>query len=290
MDGPLGLTYTPNNEAGVWHDFRFDPFLNDGLGRRVFGMNFAASKDPAARYDNIRLAMEMLAAHPSTAEHVSRKLAEHYVGVPASDALVRSLAQAYLENGGDLRAVMRAMVAHKDFWHAPMKMATPFDFGMRVARVCRAAVVQSGADPNQSPTPDQIEGFLKKSGMGLFDRVTPDGYPENNGNYADSNALLQRWRFMQTLGEFIGKLVPGNWRTPPATIQPAANENPNAGGPPVAVDPLQRFIDLAAVRLTGHLLDNGSNQAALEVLSQGGADQMRETILFIALLPETSLR
>lgn len=289
VDEPLGLTYNGGNEAGVWRDFRFDPYLNDGKERQVFGMNFAGSKDPAVRYDNIRLAMEMLAAHPSTADHVCRKLAEHYVGVPASDALVHALAQTYLENGGDMRAVVRAMVAHKDFWSAPMKMATPFDFGMRVARVCRSAVIQLGADPNQAPNADQIEGFFKKSGMGLFDRVTPDGYPENNGNYADSNALLQRWRFMQTLSEHLGRLVPNNWRTPPATITPVANET-GAAGPPVTVDPLQRFIDLAAVRLTGHLLDNGSNQAALEVLGQGGAEQMRETILFIALLPETSLR
>ena len=287
VDEPLGLTYNGGNEAGVWRDFRFDPYLNDGQGRTVFGMAFAASKDPAVRYDNIRLAMEMLAAHPSTAQHVCRKLAEHYAGVPASDALVDALAQAYLANGGDLRAVMRTMVAHKEFWSAPMKMATPFDFGMRVARMCRAATVQLGADPGQAPNADQVEGFFKKSGMGLFDRVTPDGYPENNGNYADSNALLQRWRFMQTLSDPLNRLVPNNWRTPPATITPAAND---AGGLSVAVDPLQRFVDLAAVRLTGHLLDGGSNQAALEVLGQGGADQMRETILFIALLPETSLR
>ena len=173
-----------------------------------------------------------------------------------------------------------------------MKMATPFDFGMRVARECRAAVVQLGADPNVAPGGEFVEGFLKKSGMGLFDRVTPDGYPENNGNYADSNALLQRWRFMQTLGDHLNRLVPPNWRTPPTTITPATNETSvdRPDGPPVTVDPLQRFIDLAAVRLTGHLLDNGSNRAALEVLGQGSADQMRETILFVALLPETSLR
>ena len=291
-DEPLGLVYNGGNEAGVWRDFRFDPSLNDGKEREVFGMQFAASKDSTVRYDNVRLAMEMLAAHPSTAQHVCRKLAEHYVGVPASDELVNALARTYLEDGGDLRAVMRAMVAHKEFWSAPMKMATPFDFGMRVARMCRAATVQLGADPNQAPNADQIEGFFKKSGMGLFDRVTPDGYPENNGNYADSNALLQRWRFMQTLGDHLNRLVPPNWRTPPATVTPAANETDGDGhaGPPVVADPLQRFVDLAAVRLTGHLLDGGSNQAALEVLGQGGADQMRETILFIALLPETSLR
>ena len=292
VDGPLGLVYTAGPEAGLWHDFRFDPYLNDGKEREVCGVEFAASKDPAVRYDNARLAMEMLAAHPSTAEHVCRKLAEHYVGVPASDALVNTLAQTYLENGGDMRAVMRAMVAHKDFWSAPMKMATPFDFGLRVARMCRAAVVQLGADPNIAPGGEMTEGFLKKSGMGLFDRVTPDGYPENNGNYADSNALLQRWRYMQTLADHLGRLVPPAWRTPPATVTPAANETGGdlPSGPPVTADPLQRFIDLAAVRLTGHLLDNDSNRAALEVLGQGSAEQMRETLLFIALLPETSLR
>ena len=291
VDEPLGLVYNGGNEAGIGRGFRFDPFLNDGQGRQVFGVNYPGSKDPAVRYDNIRLAMETLAAHPATADHVARKLAEHYVGVPASDAMVRSLAQAYLENGGDLRAVMRAMVAHKDFWNAPMKMATPFDYGLRVARVCRSAVVQLGADPNQAPNADQIEGFLKKSGMGLFDRVTPDGYPQNNGNYADSNALLQRWRFMQGIGESLNRLVPNDWRTPPATVRPAANDDAApAAGPPVVPDPLQRFIDLAAVRLTGHLLDPGSNAAALDVLGQGTPDGMRETILFISLLPETSLR
>ena len=240
VDEALGLVYNGGNEAGVWRDFRFDPFLNDGKEREVFGCGTPPARTRRCATTTSASPWTTLAAHPSTAEHVCRKLAEHYVGVPASDALVHSLAQTYLENGGDMRAVMRAMVTHKEFWSAPMKMATPFDFGLRVARVCRAAVVQLGADPNQAPNADQIEGFLKRSGMGLFDRVTPDGYPENNGNYADSNALLQRWRFMQTIGEHLNRLVPNNWRTPPATIAAAANEvsADRPAGPPVIGDPL----------------------------------------------------
>ena len=35
--------------------------------------------------------------------------------------------------------------------------------------------------------------------MGLFDRVTPDGYPQGGDAYADSNALLQRWHFMEDI-------------------------------------------------------------------------------------------
>ena len=44
--------------------------------------------------------------------------------------------------------------------------------------------------------------------MGLFERVTPDGYPESSADYMDSNALLQRWHFMESMIEPLGRLVP----------------------------------------------------------------------------------
>ena len=75
--------------------------------------------------------------------------------------------------------------------------------------------------------------------MGMFDRATPDGYPEDNGYSVNSNALLQRWRF--------------------------AKENPKRpyrGGPDLRtrcdrptqagiLDVTQRIVGLAAVRMTG---------------------------------------
>ena len=288
-DATSPLTYNGGNEAGLTGVFRFDPLLNDGKARRVFGLEFPAA-DPAGRYDRVHLALEMLAAHPGTAEHVCRKLAEHYVGVPADDALVRTLAQVYLENGGDMRPVMRAMAASPAFWNSAPKMATPLDYGLRIARLCRAAVLELGGSPDAPPRPEQIAAFLKKSGMGLFERVTPDGYPESSADYMDSNALLQRWHFMESMIEPLARLVPRDWRTSPATaLVPAANEEPGRFSTP-AEDTAQRFIDLAAVRLTGRLLAPGSNQAARELLGDGTPDQLRQTLLLISLLPETSLR
>ena len=115
--------------------------------------------------------------------------------------------------------------------------------------------------------PEVVETFLKHSGMGLFDRVTPDGYPENSDAYADSNALLQRWRFMQTQTAALNGLIPASWRTlPPAA--PEEEDDLNHADTP-AIDPSQRFIDLAAMRLTGRLLSTGSNRAALEVAGPG---------------------
>ncbi len=289
IDGTLPITHNMGNDAGMMNEFRFAPVLSDGKGQRVFGMEFPPAA-PAARYDRVRLALEMLASHPSTAEHVCRKLAEHYVSDPAPDGLVRQMANVYLENGGDLGAVLRAMVANPAFWSAPPKMATPFDYGMRIARLSRAAVVQTGADPDQQPKPEQVEAFLKKSGMGMFDRVTPDGYPQSDDAYADSNALLQRWHFMEEQPEALHRLVPKNWRTgsEPAT-QPTSSD---AGKPPAApMNAAQRFIDLAATRLTGRLLTDASNQAALDILgTDPKPDQYSQALLFVSLLPETSLR
>ena len=288
-DGPVSLNYYAGLDAGLAGVFRFDPLLNDGKTRRVFGMEFPAAA-PAGRYDLVRLALEMLASHPGTAKHVCRKLAEHYVGVPADDALVHSLAQTYLENGGDLRPVMRVLASSPAFWNSAPKMATPLDYGLRIARLCRAADLELGASPNLPPKPEQIAVFLKKSGMGLFEHVTPDGYPENSAAYMDSNALLQRWHFMESMVEPLNRLVPVGWRTPPApAIQAAANEEPGRPTTP-AEDNAQRFVDLAAVRLTGRLLAPGSNQAARELLRDGTADEMRQALLLISLLPETSLR
>lgn len=288
-DGAPGLVDNNGNDANLTGVFRFDPLLNDGQARRVFGLDFPAAP-PVARYDHVHLAMEMLASHPGTAEHVCRKLAEHYVGVPADDGLVRSLAQTYLETGGDMRLVIRALASSAAFWNSPPKMATPLDYGLRIARLCRAAVVDLGGNPDVPPKPDQIENFLKKSGMGLFERVTPDGYPENSAAYMDSNALLQRWHFMESMVEPLNRLVPKEWRALPApALVPAANEEPGRPGGATG-DAAQRFVDLAAVRLTGRLLAPGSNQAARELLGDGAPDQMRQTLLLISLLPETSLR
>ena len=290
QDAPLALVYNTNNEYGLSNYFHFVPSLNDGKARRVFGLDFPAAPDPTARYDRIRLAMEMLASHPGTAEHVCRKLAEHYVGVPAPDGLVHTLAQTFLETGGDLRAVMRTMACSNAFWSAPPKMATPFDYGLRTARLCRAAVLELGANPDQALHPDQVGGFMKKSGMGMFDRVTPDGYPEASADYIDSNALLQRWHFMEANVDVINRIVPNVWRKPPAPTPTRVANEILTNAPLAPEDEAQRFVDLAAVRLTGRLLSPTSNQAALGILAEGTPDQMKQTLLFVSLLPETSLR
>ena len=156
------VSYGGGNEAGLHDDFLFGPVLNDGKPRRVFGMQFPEA-DPTARYDRVRLAIEMLASHPKTAEHVCRKLAEHYVAVPAPEKLVAVMARTFMETGGDMRAVLRTMACRDEFWQAEPKLATPLDFGIRLGRLCRAAAVSAGADPTKPRGQTRWNSFSRRA-------------------------------------------------------------------------------------------------------------------------------
>lgn len=266
-----GWTYS--EEAGLdgttfplHSTFRFDPALSDGQSRQVFGMQFPAAS-ASDRHTRVLLALDMLAAHPETARFIATQLAEHFVAMPAPPQLVDDLARIYLSTGGDMRQILLAIANHPAFWEADLapRMARPIDYLVRLFRT-------TGAD-------DVWEGhvFLERSGMGLFDAIAPDGYPEEDDHYADTNALLQRWRLAHTQRWRLSTLVPWSWQQP-SKADPTAWQ--------------QRVVDLIAVRLTGQMLGETSNQAALDVLekAEGSADdRIQQVGAFIASLPEASL-
>ncbi|MCE9591011.1 MAG: DUF1800 family protein [Planctomycetes bacterium] len=247
--------------------FRFDPTLNDGRSRSVIGMKFDGSS-PAGREDQVRLALETLAAHPGTATHVARQLIEHYVACPAPEAMVSDVAAVLLRTGGDMREALMAIAQHPGFWSADhaQRMARPIDYALRLTRTTR------------SDDGWQVYDFLQRSGMGMFDCVTPNGYPEQDERYADSNAMLQRWRLAKDQEWPLLTLVPGSWRWREGADRSRW---------------LQDVVDIIAVRLTGRPLTGESNEAALRVLDASKGDMDRRVMdlgAFIGALPEASLR
>jgi hypothetical protein len=269
LNGWTATDEAPTNGVGypLQSVFRFDGRLNDGQQRRVLGMNFDAAA-PEQRYDRVNLALEMLAAHPSTAEHVCRDLIEHYVVVPAPESMVKDLAEVFHETGGDMRRVTVAMTEHAEFRRVDLtpKVARPIDFALRTSRATRA----DDAWP--------IVSMLQSSGMGMFECVTPNGYPEEDERYADSNALLQRWKLVRQWEWRMASLVPGPWRWQQKVDQAAWS---------------QSVVDAVAVRLTGRLLGESSNAAALRVLGESTGDRNTRAgavAAFIGTLPEASLR
>jgi uncharacterized protein (DUF1800 family) len=253
--------------SGMEHTFRYDPYLNSGTACEVLGMEFPAAA-PEQRFDRVLTALEMLGAHPSCARFISRKLAEHYVSDPAPPEVVDHLSLVYLETGGDMQSVLLALLDEPAFWTADPKVATPLDYGVRMQRM-------SGVR-----SPGALNEMMSRSGMGLFDRFSPDGYPEADGYYSNSNGLLQRWHFAQVVqNSFLNNgLIPTGWRPNDAQWDAAST---------------QRVIDLAAQKITGDVLSDSTNSAATELLASAPPNtetRIRLLALFLCQSPETNLR
>jgi len=253
--------------------YQFVPVLNDGKPRIVFGLDLPKAK-PVDRYDRARRVVEMLAAHPDTARHLARKLVAYYLVSPAPDELVDHLADTYLKSGGDLDDVFFALASHP--------YATNDDLPPRLQRPLEFAVGLQRRVGDASPW--RIINFLNRSGNGLFDHETPDGYDAEPQSYANSNAMLQRWRLARELEWPLSRLIPGpmqrldnhpRWQALPDDQRDAAWA--------------QAVIDTLAVRLTGHPLSTRSNRAARDVLDAAPDNinhRARLIATLVAQLPE----
>ncbi len=259
--------------GGLYLDdvFRFDPALNDPEPRTVFGVHFARVP-PEQRYDRTRTAIDMLAAHPAAARHLATKIVEHYTDVPADPALIEALAAVFHESGGDTRAMLLALAERDELWRrdAAPRMTHPLGYALRLARAADGA-------PEY-----QLERYLRLSGFGLFDRDTPDGYPEEDPAYADTNAMLQRWRYAHEIRGSLARVLPHNLRQPPGKADDAAMQAWR-----------QQVVDVIALRLTGTVLSPRSNDAVLGAFAQTpieGTTHIQTIATLIAQMPEANLR
>jgi uncharacterized protein (DUF1800 family) len=249
--------------------FRYEPLFNDARPQTVIGYAFPEADGPGA-YRRIATVLELLTAHPATARFISGKLVGHYVAFPAPPKLVEECAQVYLATHGDLAAVLRFIARHPTFWDPalPARLTSPYDYGMRLSRASGYL------------SPYAMGDFLDRSGMGIFDRETPDGYPEEDQAWADSNALLQRWKFAEGGRWALARLAPSSWRYQREawTAQRRA-----------------ALVDVIAQRLTGLPLGPQSRDACVELLAglegTGNNDRRTQEIaIFIARMPEANLR
>jgi uncharacterized protein (DUF1800 family) len=168
---PMG----PGRFAFEYHDWAHD----DG-DKEVLGVHFAGR----GMKEGLRL-LHLLAENPATARHISHKLCARFVADDPPDGCVDAAVAAWQSTDGDIRAVLRAIVASPDFWAGDSRRArfkTPLEF---VASAVRAL----GGEPD---TTSRLVSALQQLGQAPFMRVTPDGYPETAADWLNSGAILTR--------------------------------------------------------------------------------------------------
>ena len=136
--------------------------------------------------------LKILAHHTSTAHFISLSLAKRFVADDPPPSLVNRMAQTFKKKDGDLREVMRTMLASPEFWsegacHAKIK--TPFEMVVSAVRASHADVQSTLALANE----------IQKLGEPLYRKIEPTGYSSANAEWVSSAALLDRMNFALAL-------------------------------------------------------------------------------------------
>ncbi|MGL4727561.1 MAG: DUF1800 domain-containing protein, partial [Bosea sp. (in: a-proteobacteria)] len=104
--------------------FIFNDNLHEPGAHVVLGKSYAQQG-----VEQGRAALNDLARHPATAQHIARKLARHFVADDPPAALVAKLAKVFRESDGDLRAVSLALIDAPEAWgEAQAKLRSPQEF------------------------------------------------------------------------------------------------------------------------------------------------------------------
>jgi uncharacterized protein (DUF1800 family) len=165
-----------------WTSFRYDHNMHDDGEKFALGRTWAGGRGIE---EGLEL-FDFLAAHPSTARFVSYKLARRFVSDEPPQALVDSLTAAWLQSGGDLRAVMRTLLLSPAFMaSAGQKFRRPLDYYVAILRVYDDALVWTN--------PEELWWVLEWLGQIPFNWGPPNGYPDATGAWLNTSMMLARW-------------------------------------------------------------------------------------------------
>lgn len=134
--------------------------------------------------------INFLARHPSTARNLATKLARRFVSDTPPPALVDRLAATYLSNDTAIVPVLRQLFLSPEFnASVGQKVKRPQDWLYSALRTTRADI---------HPAPKGVAANRLRSagvalGQPLFERPSPDGWPDRAAHWVAADGLLKRW-------------------------------------------------------------------------------------------------
>ena len=179
-----GLRFRPGQ------DRIFRPELAEPGAETVLGESYGV-KGQASLAD-IRAVCEDLTRHPSTAQHMARKLAVHFVGDEPPQPLVRRLADVWSSSNGHLPECYAVLAEASELdSQFRSKVRQPFDFMASSMR----ALGLSGDDVRAFDI-RQVRNWLQfplvRMGQRWGQPTGPDGWPEEAGNWITPQGLAAR--------------------------------------------------------------------------------------------------
>jgi uncharacterized protein (DUF1800 family) len=177
----------PNAKNPSPQGFYFDAKRHDSspkvfLGHTLQGKGQAEGEE----------ALDILAASPVTARHISYQLAQYFVADKPPDALVKRLAQNYLSTGGNIKDLLKTLFRSPEFQDPKFyqaKFKTPYQYVLSAVRATGVEV------RNVRP----IYTMLQQLGMPLYEAQSPDGYKNTKDAWLNPDAMTRRLSFATAL-------------------------------------------------------------------------------------------
>lgn len=167
--------------------FLFHPGFHDAEKKTVLGHRLAARRG----IEDGRDVLDIVASHPATARHLSRKLATRFTSDDPSPALVAALSATFTRSNGDLTEWMRTLLARPEFWMSSGdKVRTPFEYVVAAIRALDGELRR----PNR-----ELFGALEAMGQLPYTYDAPTGFPDEASHWLGSGALLARMNFATSL-------------------------------------------------------------------------------------------
>jgi uncharacterized protein (DUF1800 family) len=171
-------------------DFLFRADIHDSGVKVVLGQTLPARRG----IEDGEQVLDILASQKATARHLATQIAARFVADQPPPALVDRLAAVYLRSPGgtggvgDIRQVLRALVASPEFWSPSargVKIKSPFELAASAIR----AVHGDLRDPKETLQ------WVAKIGQPLYAYQAPTGYPDRAESWVNTGSLLNRMNF-----------------------------------------------------------------------------------------------
>ena len=176
-------------------DFLFAINKHDNQAKTVLGKLFAAGGGYQDGLDLINL----LAHHAATAKFICKKLAVKFVSDNPPASLIDKMAATFLANDGDIKEVLKTMVAAPEFWTKDaiaQKTKSPLELAISSVRALDATVNM----------PFMMYQWVSKMGQKLYYYQAPTGFPDKGQYWINTGALLNRMNFGLA---FASQKIPG---------------------------------------------------------------------------------
>jgi uncharacterized protein (DUF1800 family) len=158
--------------------FTFARQFHEPGARTILGKSFDQPGEAQAQ-----AVLDMLAVHPATAKHIATKLARHFVSDDPPAPLVAKLERAFVQSGGDLPAVYRALVEAPEAWSAaPAKFKTPWEWAVSAGRAVGAETFPAA----------NVLGFVTQLGQPIWRPGSPAGFDDIAASWAGPDAVMRR--------------------------------------------------------------------------------------------------